>query len=77
MKTHIMYFQLRFFPSVQGYPDTFARVVVVRRSADRRETREREYSFLTQSSFQRIIRAQNHFMAWNGFEHVLHRVTHT
>lgn len=77
MKQPISYIDLRIFPDTAHWGNQCARATVVRlpRHAFGEEIK-REYDYLTQSSFNRIVRCQQHFMQWQAFNKWLHAICH-
>lgn len=77
MKYPIAYMDIRIFGTSPHWHDQAPRVTVVRHPrAAHLDTITREYNYLTESSFNRVMRCQQHFMQWNHFNKGLHCIGH-
>lgn len=77
MKYPIAYMDVRIFGKSPHWDDQCPRVTVVRHPrAAHLDVVKREYNYLTESSFKRVMRCQEYFMQWNAFNKGLHCMAH-
>lgn len=77
MKLAITNIRLEIFPETKRYDSHCASVTITRRNPDPlSDDIRREYEYLTQSSYNRVVRCQQHFMYWNAFNKGLHKMGH-
>ena len=77
MKHPIAYIEISIFPDTTHWPEKTARITVTRLAkAPHIDPIKREYEFITESSFNRVMKAQRYFMDWNPFNKGLHRMGH-